>query len=124
MAPLPLDVMVVEDHADTRKYLQLYLKMAGHRVRTAGSVGEAVKLLNSAGCNVLISDIGLPDGNGWELLDLLSGNPPDFAVAMSGFGSESDRQKSLEKGFREHFTKPFDLMKLEGLLQQAASELS
>ncbi len=122
LATESLNIVVVEDHADTRKYLRMYLEMAGHRVRAVGSVRDAVRLLNTDGCEVLISDIGLPDGSGWELLGQIANDPPDFAIAMSGFGGGSDRRRSLEAGFREHFVKPFDLTKLDGLLREAVSE--
>lgn len=118
-----LDIVVVEDHADTRKYLRMFLEMNGHRVRTAGAVGEALGLLRVEACQVLISDIGLPDGDGWELLRRIPDGRLDFAIAMSGFGTGSDRQRSQDAGFCEHLVKPFDLTRLAELLRRMAGDL-
>lgn len=121
--PGALDIMLVEDHADTRRYLGMFLRQSGHRVRVAGSVDEALGLLEDDECEVLISDIGLPDGTGWELLDRIPGDGPGYAIAMSGYSLGADRDKSRKAGFREHLVKPFDLAELEKILQSAASEI-
>ena len=62
----PLRIFVVEDHVDTLDCLKLYLESLDHTVLTAQTVAEALAELPSANCEVLISDIGLPDGTGWE----------------------------------------------------------
>jgi CheY-like chemotaxis protein len=65
----PLRIFVVDDHVDTLKWLKLYLESLDHTVLTAQTVTEALAELPSANCEVLISDIGLADGTGWELLE-------------------------------------------------------
>ena len=64
----PLRIFVVEDHKDTLKALQLYLEQLGHIVLFAQTKAQALKEIPTSNCQVLISDINLPDGNGWELM--------------------------------------------------------
>jgi len=122
-ASRPLRIFVVENHEDTRFLLVLLLEQLGHTVFSAPSLGEALAELPSARCDVLISDIGLPDGNGWELMTQLGDERPRYAIAMSGFGMSSDRQRSLGVGYRHHLLKPVEPNQLERLLDEAAAEL-
>lgn len=115
----PLRIFVVENHADTRKYLGLFLEMLGHTVRSARSMAEALAGWPEAHCQVLISDIGLADGDGCELLRRLSPHPL-FAIAMSGLGMNADRLRTREAGFRHYLAKPFEPDELEALLAEAA----
>ena len=122
-ASRPLRIFVVENHEDTRFLLVLLLEQLGHTVFSAPSLGEALAELPSARCDVLISDIGLPDGNGWELMTQLGDERPRYAIAMSGFGMSSDRQRSLGVGYRHHLLKPVEPNQLERLLDEAAAEV-
>ena len=123
-ASSPLRIFVVENHPDTLESLQIYLEESGHTVESAGTVADALAALPSANCDVLISDIGLPDGTGWELLQSLQLSRPIYAVAMSGFGMNADHARSRAAGFRHHVLKPFPLRELDALLEEAAHELS
>lgn len=123
LPPLALDILVVEDHADTRRYLVIFLRQLGHVVREAGLVGDALRVLEEQGCDVLISDVGLPDGCGWELLRRAPAGRVGYAIAMSGFGTLSDRSRSREAGYHDHLLKPFDLGELTGMLDGAAKLL-
>ena len=78
-------IFIVENHEDTRFLLQLLLEQLGHTVLTATTLAEALAAIPGARSDVLISDIGLPDGNGWELLTRLGDGRPPYAIAMSGF---------------------------------------
>lgn len=122
--PPSLRVFVVENHPDTLKYLRMYLEQLGHSVRSALTLSEAVVELRAADYDVLISDIGLPDGDGWEILRRAQLNHPIYAVAMSGFGSKADRHRSHEAGFRHHILKPFVPNELDAMLDEAAHELA
>jgi len=122
-ASRPLRIFVVENHEDTRFLLVLLLEQLGHTVFSAPSLGEALAELPSARCDVLISDIGLPDGNGWELMTQLGDERPRYAIAMSGFGMSSDRRRSLGVGYRHHLLKPVEPNQIERLLDEAAAEL-
>lgn len=117
-------IFLVEDDSDTRLYFRLYLEELGHNIRSAGSIAEALNTMPDAPFDVLIADIGLPDGTGWELLRRMqeAGMPRGYAIAMSGFGSTADRERSKVAGFHHHLVKPFDPDVLEAILQEAAFE--
>ena len=118
----PLRIFVVENHEDTRFLLVLLLEQLGHTVSAAATLGEALAAIPDAHCDVLISDIGLPDGDGWQLLARLGERRPPYAIAMSGFGMSSDRQRSLNVGYRHHLLKPVEPNQLERLLDEAGDE--
>ncbi|HKO68138.1 MAG TPA: response regulator [Burkholderiaceae bacterium] len=122
-APHRLRVFVVENHADTREFLTFMLEELGHQVVVAETMTRALREVPVANCDVLISDIGLPDGDGWELLARLHLPRPIFAIAMSGFGMASDRNRSKAAGYRHHLVKPMGLEHLESILKEAAAEL-
>jgi len=122
-AARPLRIFIVENHEDTRFLLGLLLEQLGHTVLSATTLGDALDELPGAECDVLISDIGLPDGNGWELMERLGDDRPPYAIAMSGFGMASDRQRSLAAGYRHHLLKPVEPNQLERLLDEAAAEI-
>jgi CheY-like chemotaxis protein len=117
-----LRILIVENHPDTVKWLQFFLEDLGHQVSSAHNVAEARTALAGDKWDVLISDIGLPDGLGWELLEQRSHNPPNFSIAMSGFGMNADSARSRAAGFRSHLLKPFKTAELEDLIMQAAEE--
>jgi CheY-like chemotaxis protein len=119
---LPLRIFVVENHADTLKYLRLYLEQLNHVVETAKTMSEALAVLARKKFDVLISDIGLPDGDGWELLRRAGPSRPGYAISMSGYGMNADRTKSREAGFRNHLLKPFMPDDLDQSLEEAALE--
>jgi two-component system CheB/CheR fusion protein len=117
-----LRIFVVENHKDTLLWLTRYLEMMGHNVLSARTMHAALEALPGAGCDVLISDIGLPDGDGWQLLRSASLPRPIYAIAMSGFGMTGDRAKSAAAGYRHHILKPFDPEALDAILDEAARE--
>ncbi|HEY2561564.1 MAG TPA: response regulator [Caldimonas sp.] len=119
----PLRIFIVENHEDTRYLLSVLLEQLGHVVFSAATLHDALGAIPAARCDVLISDIGLPDGDGWDLMTRLGPKRPRFAIAMSGFGQASDRQRSLDAGFRHHLLKPVEPNQLENLLDEAAREL-
>ena len=122
--PPPLRIFLVENHADTLKWMTRYLEAMGHIVVVARTMAEALARLPEAECDVLISDIGLPDGDGWELLNSVRLHRPLYAIAMSGFGMNSDRIKSKAVGYRHHLLKPFDPTELSKALDEAAHEIA
>jgi len=111
-----LRLLLVDDHADTRGVLSRLLTRSGHEVVTAESAQKALEILDDRQFDALISDIGLPDGDGWLLMEKLGDHRPGFAIAMSGYGTRNDRQKSRAAGYDHHLVKPFQPDMLLGLL--------
>lgn len=122
MTETNLRVLIVEDHVDTLKSLKLYLEQSGHQVQGVRTLAQAIAILPNSGCDVLISDVALPDGSGWDLLRSASPRISVYAIAMSGFGTESDLRRSRAAGFRHHIVKPVDPDILDTLMAEAARE--
>jgi CheY-like chemotaxis protein len=116
-----LTILVVENHPDTLESLKLYLEDSGHKVDTALTVAQAVQRLGAADYDVLLCDIGLPDGSGWDLTSRLRDKKSVFAVAMSGFGQNADNARSRAAGYRHHLLKPFRAVELDKVLAEAAA---
>ncbi len=117
-----LRVFLVENHEDTVRYIKLYLEHLGHEVLVAKEMETALLEIPESKCDVLISDIGLPDGDGWVLLEKLGPRRPPFAIAISGYGTGNDQRKSRAVGYDSHLVKPFLPNALLALLVVAAEE--
>ena len=117
-----LRIFVVENHDDTRVLLCILLEQMGHTVKTAASMNEALREIPRSNCDVLISDIGLPAGDGWELMRRLE-RRPRYAIAMSGLGMNEDRAQSREVGYRHHLVKPTGAEQLAEILESVARQL-
>jgi CheY-like chemotaxis protein/two-component sensor histidine kinase len=113
-------ILLVEDHEDTNRSLTSLLRRRGYHVQPAVSVRSALDLAAQEEFDVLISDIGLPDGTGIDLIKKLHSDRPLFSIALTGYGMEDDVQKSYDGGFEYHLVKPIDLNKLDMLLQQGS----
>lgn len=100
-------LLLVEDHADTAEILTMLLEEQGYVVVAADSVAGALNV-NLADIDLVISDIGLPDGTGTDLLRQLKSKRVIPAIALSGFGMDSDVEDSIQAGFDCHLTKPVD----------------
>ncbi len=118
-----LSILLVEDHESTRVALKRLLTVRGHHVALASQVAEACEVAKERAFNLLISDIGLPDGSGYDLLDQLKGRGTFLAVALTGYGMEDDVQRSREAGFFAHLTKPLRAADLDAVLNAVAAEL-
>ncbi len=119
-----LRLLLVDDHDDTRRILLRLLSRKGHHVRDAASMSAALGLIQRENIDVIISDIGLPDGSGHDLMTQARAiNPKIRGIALSGFGMEDDRQRSEEAGFKIHLTKPVDMRALEEHLRSFAAEI-
>jgi signal transduction histidine kinase len=115
-SPKGLRVLLVDDHPDTCAALQRLLTLRGHSVTAAHNMREALVSAGRASFDLLISDVGLPDGNGMDLLRTVRTQQPIRGIAISGFGMDADIGKSLEAGFSEHLVKPVKLEKLEAAI--------
>jgi DNA-binding response OmpR family regulator len=114
-----LRVFLVENHADTVRYLQLFLEQLSYTVCVAADMETALREIPKSHCDVLISDIGLPDGDGWQLLQNLGPDKPPFAIAISGYGTGNDQRRSRTAGYDHHLVKPFTPDALLLLLRKA-----
>ena len=106
--PEALRLLVVEDHANTARALRLLLTQAGYAVRIASGVASALDLAQSETFDLLVTDIGLPDGTGYDVMIGLQKIQPLPGIVMSGYGMEEDLARSREAGFIEHIVKPFE----------------
>ena len=117
--PGSLRILVVDDEPATLRIMALMLRGEGHEVETAGTVAEAVRVFEGGDFDLIISDIGLPDATGLDLMRravALRGPLP--AIALTGYGMEEDIRRSREAGFTAHLTKPIDFAKLEAMIRQ------
>jgi two-component system CheB/CheR fusion protein len=111
-------ILTVDDSDDTREVLAILLGLQGAEVIGVGSAREALDAVEKARFDVIICDISLPDGNGYELMRAIraldGGEAP--AIAMTGFDSDEAKRSASEAGYQHHLTKPVDFDQLLGLL--------
>ena len=117
--PLYSRILLVEDHEPTRLALTQLLMRRGYKVETAGSLAEARALAHQQDFNLLISDIGLPDGNGCDLMREIGGFQNIQGIALTGYGMEEDVAKTHNAGFMTHLTKPVRVESLDNALTKA-----
>jgi DNA-binding response OmpR family regulator len=113
-------IMVVEDHEDTLILLQRLLELAGYAVQGATTVAEALEKFERARFDLLIADIGLPDGSGLEVIQQARLHQPELrGIALTGFGSDQDALCINQAGFEMHLVKPIDIAKLKAAIRQS-----
>jgi signal transduction histidine kinase len=110
-------LLLVEDHEDTNRSLTRMLRRRGYDVHAASDVRSALEIAMKMHFDVLVSDIGLPDGNGHDLFRKLRADREIFGIALSGYGMEEDIRRSGEAGFAHHLVKPVDINKLDAIIQ-------
>ena len=113
-----LHILVVENHQDTLDAMKMFLDLRGHTTETAGTMKAALDAAMENTFDLVITDIGLPDGDGWELMRQLRERGPVRAVAMSGYGWKEDLEKSRAAGFEAHLLKPLKITELENVLRK------
>jgi PAS domain S-box-containing protein len=121
-----LRVLLVEDHADTAATLERLLVHSGYAVQTAVSAAAALQLIEESEFDLLVSDIGLPDGSGLDLMPRFvqaAGHRPIAGIALSGFGMAEDIERSYSAGFHEHLIKPVDFALLRKALTRVAAKI-
>ncbi|GAB5101173.1 hypothetical protein YK56LOC_68900 [Caballeronia sp. HLA56] len=114
-----LDIVIVEDNVDTADALALYYRIYGHSVRVAYRAQDALAMMIEQQPDVVISDIGLPNTDGYELVQKLAkinSMARTAFIAVTGYGSEMDRERAFRAGFDAHFAKPVDLKALDTML--------
>jgi signal transduction histidine kinase/CheY-like chemotaxis protein len=117
-----LRVLLVEDNVDSREAVSRLLRAEGFVIATAGDVRSAIEMAGASDFDVLVSDIGLPDGSGLELMRTLreGGGGPIAGIAISGYGQDEDVRLSLEAGFAAHLVKPVKIRELSRSILLAA----
>jgi PAS domain S-box-containing protein len=113
----PGSILLVEDHVSTRETLQKLLARRNYDVVAAGTVAEALAHATARPFDILVSDVGLPDGDGYQLMEKIRIIQPTLqGIALSGYGMEDDVQRSLAGGFSNHLVKPVSISSLERAL--------
>jgi len=108
-------ILVVDDDPDARDIVGTSLRQAGAHVTLAASVREALDVLESGEFDVLVSDIAMPNGTGYDLLRVVRASPLTAqlpAVALTAYNRAEDRERALSAGFNFHVGKPFELFAL------------
>jgi CheY-like chemotaxis protein len=117
----PLRLLIVEDHADTARVLSRLLRGLGHAVTTARTGTAALALAAAHPFDMVISDLGLPDMTGHDLMKQLKREHGIKGIAMSGYGMEEDTRKSAQAGFSDHLVKPVNFLQLEASIGRVAA---
>lgn len=114
-------ILFVEDHEDTARVLGRILRNAGFEVSHAGTMAEARALAASRRFDLLVSDLGLPDGSGLDLMKFLRDVHGMKGIALSGFGTDEDVAASIAAGFTAHLTKPVDWERLRAEIEKLSN---
>ena len=120
-----VNILLVEDHKDSREVLSSLLAHCGHEVSTAENVHDALVLLDDFRFEVLVCDIGLPDGSGLDLVrEAKQRQSWKKTIALTACQQNGERELGLRAGFDEYLTKPFDFHLLRSLLAEDPRALS
>jgi PAS domain S-box-containing protein len=116
--PAKMRILLVEDHDDTRRVLARLLSHFGHEVTASATVEEALQAFRTQPFDAILSDIGLPDGTGYDVISEAKRSSDVWGVALTGFGMSEDIRRSKEAGFEFHLTKPVDVSELRTVLHK------
>ncbi|SDE07840.1 hypothetical protein SAMN05421548_13220 [Paraburkholderia lycopersici] len=116
-----LNILLIEDHEDTAEVMSQLMRAGGHEVAVAGSVADALALTAGSAFDLVVSDIGLPDGSGIDFIRAFRVQSTVPAIALTGFGTDDDVRRSVEAGFTAHLTKPVNFEQLERLIEEAVA---
>ena len=117
-------IFVVEDHPTTARALKMYLETQGYVVTVAENVATALETAKNTAFDLLLCDLSLPDGTGWDLMKKLSARGPVRGIAYTASGSEIDIAKSEKAGFFRHLVKGCSTEELTAVIQQALNGVS
>jgi PAS domain S-box-containing protein len=117
-----LNILLVEDHKDTRACIQRLLEASGHRIISVGTAQAGLDLAASSRLDLVISDLGLPDMTGHELMRQLHTRHRLPGIALSGYGMENDIEASRQAGFTHHLTKPVSFERLKSFVAEFAAK--
>ncbi|MGM9498563.1 ATP-binding protein [Desertifilum tharense IPPAS B-1220] len=108
-----VQILIVDDETDTRDFITFALEQAGATVTAVSSASEAIAALSHSQPNILVSDIGMPDIDGYMLMRQIRALPPEQggqvqAIALTAYAGESDAQQAMAVGFQQHIAKPVE----------------
>jgi signal transduction histidine kinase/CheY-like chemotaxis protein len=116
-----LQILLLENHEPTSNVMAILLKGLGHRVITAATLAQADEIAQKQPFDILISDLGLPDGSGLDFMRRFRTQFAGRSIAFSGYGMAEDLQRSREAGFTTHLTKPVDFYRLQMTIEKIAA---
>jgi CheY-like chemotaxis protein len=116
-----LRILVVEDHGDTRRTLSRLLSHFGHEISVADSRQSALEMIGAKKFDVVLSDIALPDGSGYDVISRAKQKQPIKGVALTGFDRAEDIARGKAAGFDFHLGKPVDFHELRTVLGEIGS---
>jgi len=122
-APPQLTVLLIEDHDDSREAIKGWLEWKGYRVFTANDKQSGLALALTQSIDLLICDLQLPDGNGWELMEKVKAAKPVCGIITSGHCSAADIARSKAVGYLEHLVKPYPVEELDAWLTRVRKQL-
>ena len=117
-------ILVVDDHEDTLLSMKILLTRLGYEVLAAENMADALRIAAEKHFDILLSDIGLPDGSGLELVRRIRAIRDVPALALSGFGMDEDIERSRDAGFSDHLTKPVSIDRLQAAITQLEGDAS
>lgn len=116
-----LRILVVEDHSETLQALSRLLSHFGHEISVADGAQNAKSMIDSKEFDVVLCDIALPDGTGYDVIAEAKRKRPVKAVAISGFAATEDIERGRRAGFDFHLAKPVDFHELRSVLGRIAA---
>ncbi|HVX84249.1 MAG TPA: response regulator [Phycisphaerae bacterium] len=117
--PAECHLLLVDDHADTLIAVGKYLRQCGYVVHTAATFAQALEIALAHPIHVLVTDIGLPDGDGCDLLSEIRATQPVRGLAISGYGMSEDIERCTQAGFEKHLLKPVKPDDLRSAIEHA-----
>lgn len=114
----------MEDHKDTRVSIQRLLEIAGHKIFPAVCATQALEIAAANDIDLVVSDLGLPDMTGHELMKQLRTIHGLPGIALSGYGMEEDIERSRLAGFQNHLTKPVSIERLKEIIAEFARQIT
>ncbi|MEP6686416.1 MAG: response regulator [Verrucomicrobiota bacterium] len=117
-----LRILLIEDHGETLQIFARLLRHFGHEISVADCAQSALQLVESKKFDLVLSDVDLPDGSGYNVVSQAKRKQPIKAVALAGFSTEEDIRRSKEAGFDFHLTKPVDFFELRTVLNQVGAQ--
>lgn len=117
-ATMPLQILVVEDHGDTRRVLAGLLGHFGHIISAADNVASALAFVKAKHFDAIVSDLGLPDGTGFDVIREAKRQQHLTGVALTARGEYEDIKRGRDAGFDYHLTKPIDFAQLRCVLER------